>query len=90
MEERAIEVWGSLEKIEELQEEREENRMKAKIKKYDKKMKSLRMSARSSLFAKDFTPHEHEWGPEECIDEDEDQYKHVCVECGQEEIFEKM
>lgn len=90
MEERAIEVWGSLDKIDEQQEEREENRMKTKIKKYNKKMKDLRMSARSSLYVKDFGPHEHVWGPEECIDEDEDQYKHVCTECGQEEVFEKM
>ncbi|ODN04664.1 DNA repair protein [Orchesella cincta] len=90
VEERAIEVWGSLDRIDEQQEMREENRMKTKIKKYNKKMKDLRMSARSSLYTKDFKPHEHIWGPEVCVDEDEDQYQHTCTECGQDEIYEKM
>ncbi|CAL8111771.1 unnamed protein product [Orchesella dallaii] len=90
IEERAIVVWGSLDKIDEQQEVREENRVKTKIKKYNKKMKVLRMSARSSLYTKDFTPHEHVWGSEVCVDEDEDQFKHTCTECGQEEVFEKM
>jgi len=53
-------------------------------------MKSLRMSARSSLYTRDLAPHEHNWGPDECIDEDEDTYRHKCIECGVEETFEKM
>lgn len=90
MENRAIEVWGSLEAIQEQLELREENRAKTKIKQYGKKMKSLRMTARSSLYTRDLGPHEHVWGPDICVDEDEDLYKHSCTECGQEENFEKM
>lgn len=85
-----MEVWGSLEKIEEQQEIREENRMKGKIKKYQKKMKGLRMEARSSLYTKQLGPHEHSWGEEEVVNEEEDLYRHKCVECGQVEEFEKM
>lgn len=83
-------MWGSLEKIEEQLEQREESRAKTKIKKYNKKMGALRMSARSSLYTRDLGPHEHSWGPDECVDEEEDLYKHKCTECGQEETFEKM
>jgi DNA-repair protein complementing XP-A cells len=90
VEKRALEIWESLEKIAEQIETREENRVKSKVKKYNKNMESLRMSARSSLYTRDLTPHEHKWGPDQLVDEDEDMYKHKCTECGQEETFEKM
>jgi DNA-repair protein complementing XP-A cells len=90
VEKKAIQVWGSLENIEEQLELREENRAKSKIQKYSKKMKSLRMTARSSLYTRDLEPHQHTWGPDVCVDDEEDSYSHTCTVCGVEETFEKM
>jgi DNA-repair protein complementing XP-A cells len=89
IERRAIEVWGSLEEIEKQLDKREEAREQTKTKKYNKKMKSLRMSARSSLYTKDVAPHQHTWG-DESYDDDEDMYSHTCTDCGQTESFEKL
>ena len=89
MERRAIEVHGSLETIEEQRELREVTRVKSKIKKYNKKMVSLRMAARSSLYTRDLSAHTHEWGPES-YDEEKDTFTHTCTECGQNETYEKM
>jgi len=90
IEQRALEVWGTFEKIEEQHELREENRVKSKAKKFGKKMKALRMEARSSLYTRDLSGHEHTWGPETCIDSDEDTYTHTCTDCGLEQTYEKM
>jgi len=89
VEKRALEVWGDLHTIEEEKMKREDNKMKTKLKKYDKKMGTLRMAARSSLYTRDLTPHEHKWG-EDSYNEEEDTYTHVCLECKQSETFEKM
>lgn len=90
VERRALEVWGSEEKLQEEIEKREEKRVIAKTKKYAKSMKELRMSMRSSLY--DMTSsasHTHEFGAE-TYNEEEDNYHHSCVTCGYEETFEKM
>jgi len=83
-------VWGSLDKIAVQRELREENRIKTKIKKYNKKMNSLRMSARSSLYTRDLSAHTHDWGEEILINEETDEFSHTCKECGKCETFEKM
>jgi len=89
IEERALEVWGSEEKMQEEFEKREEKRVQTKSKKYHKKMKELRMSMRSSLFDKTTkASHTHEYGPEKHVEEDT--YTHTCKTCGFVEEFEKM
>ncbi|KAL5005461.1 hypothetical protein ScPMuIL_018917 [Solemya velum] len=75
---RALEVWESEDGIEAAREKRTESRDKTKQKRYEKKIKDLRMAVRSSLWRKETTHHEHEYGPEFCIDEDDDLYGTPC------------
>lgn len=90
VEERALKVWGSMEKIEEEREQRDEKRVVAKTKKYNKQMKQLRMNVRSSLYNKTSSAsHTHSFGPES-YNEDDDTYTHICLTCNYEETFEKM
>ncbi|KAK9723145.1 XPA protein C-terminus [Popillia japonica] len=90
VEKRALEVWGSMEKIEEELERREEMRILNKTKKYNKKMKELRMNVRSSLFDRTTAAsHTHEFGVD-TYNSDDDTYNHECLICGYEETFEKM
>ncbi|GFS17006.1 DNA repair protein complementing XP-A cells [Elysia marginata] len=86
---RAMEVWGSEAKLQEAKEERIDNREKAKQKKFNKKLKELRMSVRSSLWRKNLSGHQHEFGDEE-YDEDEDMYSKTCCTCGHIWSYEKM
>uniref|UniRef100_A0A8C2SVJ7 XPA, DNA damage recognition and repair factor n=1 Tax=Coturnix japonica TaxID=93934 RepID=A0A8C2SVJ7_COTJA len=74
---RALEVWGSEESLQEAKEQRRDSREKMKQKKFDKKVKELRRAVRSSLWKKTTSIHEHEYGPEENIDEDT--YKKTCT-----------
>lgn len=90
IEERALEVHGSEEKLEEELERREERRVEKKQKTYDKKMKALSMTVRSSLYKKDLGTHEHEFGEATCIDEDKDLYRKVCKTCGYKWDYEEM
>ncbi|NXX96142.1 XPA protein, partial [Centropus bengalensis] len=85
---RSLEVWGSEESLQEAKELRRNNREKMKQKKFDKKVKELRHAVRSSLWKKESSVHEHEYGPEETIDEDT--YKKTCTVCGHELTYEKM
>ncbi|XP_069735923.1 DNA repair protein complementing XP-A cells [Phaenicophaeus curvirostris] len=85
---RSLEVWGSEESLQEARELRLSNREKMKQKKFDKKVKELRRAVRSSLWKKGASIHEHEYGPEENIDEDT--YKKTCTICGHELTYEKM
>ncbi|XP_014814717.1 PREDICTED: DNA repair protein complementing XP-A cells isoform X1 [Calidris pugnax] len=85
---RSLEVWGSEESLQEAKELRRETREKMKQKKFDKKVKELRRAVRSSLWKKDASIHEHEYGPEENIDEDT--FKKTCTVCGHELTYEKM
>ncbi|XP_036372959.1 DNA repair protein complementing XP-A cells homolog [Megalops cyprinoides] len=87
---RAMEVWGSQEALDEAKETREENREIQKQKRFNKKVKELRRAVRSSVWRKDTSTHQHEYGPEELLDEDEDTYRKVCTTCGHELTYEKM
>ncbi|KAK7116340.1 DNA repair protein complementing XP-A cells homolog [Littorina saxatilis] len=86
---RALEVWGEEDKIEEAQEQRAVNREKSKKKKFDKRVKELRMAVRSSLWRKEISGHEHDYG-EETYDEDSDEYSKTCKTCGHVLTYEKM
>lgn len=53
-------------------------------------LSELRRAVRSSMFKKDTSIHQHDYGPEELLDEEEDLYRKVCQTCGHELTFEKM
>ncbi|CAG0878928.1 unnamed protein product [Darwinula stevensoni] len=86
---RALEVWGSEEKLEEELDTREEKRDRRKAKQYDKKVKELRMSMRSSLYKREQVAHEHQFG-KETYDSEEEEYSRTCTTCGHKESYEKM
>lgn len=90
IEERAILVHGSEDKLEAELERREEQRMLKKQKVYDKRMKTLSMQVRSSLYKRDIGPHEHEYGEAVCLDEDKDLYQKKCKTCGHCWEYEDM
>ncbi|KZC12824.1 PREDICTED: DNA repair protein complementing XP-A cells homolog [Dufourea novaeangliae] len=90
VEQRALEVWGSEEKLIKEKELRDIKREGTKIKKFNKKIKQLRMEVRSSLYNKTSkASHTHEFG-EDTYNEDDDTYTHTCTTCGYEETYEKM
>lgn len=95
VEERALEVWESEEKLEEERQKRVGKREDRKRKQFSKQMKDLRMSARSSYYEKRLNRgHEHEYGPEKPFDDPEDPggeyYIQTCKTCGIDTKFEKM
>lgn len=90
VEERALEVWGSEETLIKEKELREEKRETSKVKKYNKRLKELRMDVRSSLYDKTSQAHQHSWGESEVYNEDEDSYTRTCETCGHKETYEKM
>jgi DNA-repair protein complementing XP-A cells len=90
VEDRALEVFGSLAAIEEQKQKREEAKELAKAKKYNKKLSELRKAVRSTLYDKTTKKHEHEFGPSKCIDEENDVFTHTCTSCGYEETYEEM
>lgn len=96
VEERALEVYGSEEALEEQRELRDAKREGRKRKTFEKEIKSLRMQARSSYYTKKLTTtHEHEFGEEEATESPEDDpegeyFRQVCTSCGFEKIYEKM
>ncbi|XP_044295429.1 DNA repair protein complementing XP-A cells [Varanus komodoensis] len=85
---RSLEIWGSEEALEEAKASRQDNREKMKQKKFDKKVKELRRAVRSSIWKKDTSIHQHDYGAEEMIDDD--LYKKTCTSCGHELTYEKM
>ncbi|KAF7415128.1 hypothetical protein HZH68_003617 [Vespula germanica] len=90
IEQRALEVWGSEEKLLEEKEKRDLKREETKIKHFNKKIKRLRMQVRSSLYNKTTKAvHVHEFG-EETYNETDDTYSHTCLSCGYDETYEKM
>lgn len=90
IEKRALEVWGSEEKLLEEIEKRDQKRESAKIKKFNKKIKRLRMQVRSSLYNKTTkASHVHEFG-DDTYNEEDDTYTHTCLTCGYDETYEKM
>jgi len=88
VESRALDVWGTEEALEAEHEAREEKQVMAKSKKYEKKMKELRKTVRSSLFTKDLSAHIHSFG-EEIYNEETDEYSKTCS-CGHTQTYEKM
>ncbi|EAA04751.3 AGAP007566-PA [Anopheles gambiae str. PEST] len=90
IEKRALEVWGSEEKLMREKEEREEKREVAKVKKYNKRLKELRMDVRSSLYDKTVQAHVHSYGDSEVYNEADDTYTRTCETCGHSETYEKM
>ncbi|XP_053988423.1 DNA repair protein complementing XP-A cells homolog [Hylaeus volcanicus] len=90
VEQRALEVWGSEEKLLMEKELRDSRREGTKIKKFNKKIKELRMQVRSSIYDKTKkASHTHEFG-EDTYNEEDDTYTHTCNTCGYEETYEKM
>lgn len=90
IEQRALQVWGSEENLLKEKEMRDVKREEAKIKKFNKKIKQLRMQVRSSLYDKTTkASHVHEFG-EDTYNEEDDTYTHVCKTCHYEETYEKM
>lgn len=90
VEKRSLEVWGSPEALEEAKESREDNREVQKQKRFNKKVKELRRAVRSSVWRKDTSVHQHDYGPEELLDQEEDTYRKVCSTCGHQLTYEKM
>ncbi|KAH0540305.1 DNA repair protein complementing XP-A cells homolog [Cotesia glomerata] len=90
IEKRALEVWGTEDDLLEEREKRDVKRQEGKLKKYNKKLKQLRMEVRSSIYDKTKkSSHTHKFG-EDKYNEEDDTYTRVCVECNFEETFEKM
>lgn len=88
---RALEVWGSEEKIEEERDRRLENKDKKKVKQYQKQVKAMRQAVRTSTWHKDLTKHTHEYDSEnETYDEEEDTYTKKCKSCQHTVTYEKM
>ncbi|XP_037706865.1 DNA repair protein complementing XP-A cells isoform X2 [Choloepus didactylus] len=85
---RSLEVWGSQEALEAAKEVRQENREKMKQKKFDKKVKELRRAVRSSVWKRETSVHQHEYGAEENLEDDT--YRRTCTVCGHELTYEKM
>lgn len=90
IEERALVVWGSEENLQSQHERRDEKREVGKVKKYNKKLKELRMDMRSSLYDRTTKPnHTHKFGPD-VYNEEDDNYTHTCLSCPYSETFERM
>ncbi|CAG2163917.1 unnamed protein product [Oppiella nova] len=89
VEDRALEVWGSEEALEEERERRVGKGRKRKEKQYEKRLKSLRMSVRSSLYTRDTVGHNHDFD-DEVYNEEEDRYEKRCKSCGHLDSYEKM
>merc|ERR1712001_153943 len=89
VEQRALEIWKDEETLENEHEKRELKRDQAKVKKVNKKLKALRMQVRGSLYKKDISNHEHEYG-EEVYDAEEDEYSRTCKTCSHVHSYEKM
>lgn len=50
----------------------------------------LRRAVRSSMWTKDTSIHQHQYGAEEVVDPEEDLYKKTCTTCKHELTYEKM
>nr|XP_003407892.1 LOW QUALITY PROTEIN: DNA repair protein complementing XP-A cells [Loxodonta africana] len=87
---RSLEVWGSQEALESSKgsfdrENREKNENRRS---FDKKVKELRRAIRSSVWKRETAAHQHEYGPEENVEDD--MYRKTCTVCGHELTYEKM
>ncbi|GAB1606040.1 DNA repair protein complementing XP-A cells homolog [Argonauta hians] len=86
---RAMQVWESEEKLEEARQAKTEKRDNMKRKKFNKKLKELRMSVCRSSWQKQTSTHQHSYGAE-TYNEDEDMYSKTCSTCGNVISYEKM
>ncbi|XP_073958437.1 LOW QUALITY PROTEIN: DNA repair protein complementing XP-A cells homolog [Choristoneura fumiferana] len=87
--ERALQVWGDEAALEAERAAREERRLKAAATAERRRLRELRLAARSSLVrTRGAAPHQHAWGPERL--RDEDLYERACTTCGHVETYEKM
>ena len=84
-----MEIWGTEEALEEEIEKRLEKRENLKKKKFQNRMKELRMNVRSSLYTRATQNHVHEYG-EEVYHEDDDEYSKTCTTCGHSYRYDKM
>nr|SVE79269.1 EOG090X0KP6 [Daphnia lumholtzi] len=84
-----LELWETLEKIEEEKELREAKREKTKIKKFNQQIKNLRMAVRSSVYKKQTAGHQHVFG-EEKFNAERDLYYRKCSTCSFQQEYEKM
>ncbi|KAK7078248.1 hypothetical protein SK128_014931 [Halocaridina rubra] len=89
VEKRALDIWGTEEALDEAIEKKEEQREISKQKRFNKKMKELRMNVRSSLYTRATKNHEHEYGEEE-YDADGDEYSRTCKTCGHSYTYDKL
>nr|CAH0100869.1 unnamed protein product [Daphnia galeata] len=89
VEKRALELWETLEKIEEEKELREAKREKSKTKKFNQQVKNLRMAVRSSVYKKVTESHQHVFGAEQ-FDAERDIYYRKCSTCSFQQEYEKM
>ncbi|CAM9500544.1 unnamed protein product [Lampetra planeri] len=87
---RALDVWGGEEALQEAREQRHHGRDRRQQKRFNNKVKELRMAVRSSLYRKASAGHVHEYGPEQRDEADEDAYHRTCVQCGHRLAYEKM
>ncbi|KAG8181851.1 hypothetical protein JTE90_003998 [Oedothorax gibbosus] len=89
VENRAMEIFGTEDAIEEIKEHKEEATLKRKKRAFDKKVKTLRMEVRSSLYRKKDNSHTHTFGPD-VYNEKKDVYIKTCTSCGHEIEFEQI
>ena len=86
----AIEKWGSLEKLDEEFERRNEEKKERKEKKFQKKMIELRRKTKtSSVLKKKTQSHKHEFG-EEFYDPETEEFSQTCVTCGLVTTYDKL
>lgn len=93
VQERAIEVWGSEEAIDQERERRSNKRKDRKHREFNKKITELRMNVRSSLYTRPSAQdrdHVHKFGDEVCVDEDNDMYERSCQTCDYVNRYEKL
>ncbi|XP_052739905.1 DNA repair protein complementing XP-A cells homolog [Bicyclus anynana] len=88
LEERACAVWGGRDGLQRERAARAERRERAEHKAAGRRLRALRLAARSGLFAGAREGHEHAFGPE-TYDADADEYRRECA-CGHRETYEKM
>lgn len=50
----------------------------------------LRRAVRSSVWTRDTSVHQHQYGAEELLDPEEDLYQKTCNTCGHQLTYEKM
>lgn len=90
VEERALLVWGSEEALEAELEKRDTARLVARTRKDARRLRALRLEARSALVSRGpRKAHVHEFGVE-LYDEAADTYNRTCSVCGHIETYEKM